>query len=115
MLSKNIREPYLGWIVNGRKTFEGRLKWKDWEKVSIGDQIEFWSDQHKCTVCVDKLRYFDDFGDAFNCLGYSLIPEGAESGNEAKEFYKGLFNDDDVKKYGVVCLGFYVVKWSRIF
>jgi ASC-1-like (ASCH) protein len=51
------------------------------------------------------LRHFDDFGLAFDNLGASLVPIEGVPVAEVKRLYRQYYSDEDVLKYGVLCVG----------
>ena len=47
---------------------------------------------------------FDNFGDAFERLGYDFLPD-AKNKDEAIQLYGKYFKDSLIKKHGVVVIG----------
>lgn len=113
---------YFDWIKDGSKTYEGRLKCKieDWP-LYIGKKIYFYDEDNptdKILVEVTELPIFKDFGEAFDVLGSSLIPN--RSKKEVINMYNQLFHYEDeiiydgvtskmITKEGVVAIGFKVI------
>lgn len=66
---------FLSKIISGEKKYEGRLATKviEWN-LKPGSVINFYSSDKEVKCIVTELRYFKDFGEAFNTLGYSLMP-----------------------------------------
>ena len=100
--------PWLDWIEVGKKKYEGRLCKEDWSKLKVGAKIVFSvkdSNRAPVTVNVTELKYYDDFGLAFDDLGQELIPISGITREKVIELYSEFFSDDDVKKYKVVAVG----------
>lgn len=105
--------PWRDWIAHGIKTYEGRLlnPQKDWAKMKIGDKIRFYTeDREDLWVEVIDLQKFKDFDDAYEALGFRLIPVLPDkmTGNDVYTKLVG-FSMNDIKKYGVVAVGIRVI------
>ncbi len=62
LINKEIREPWLGWILNGEKTYEGRLKRGFWATLKKGYRFIAFNDQHNnVTLEVTEILPFKDF------------------------------------------------------
>jgi len=98
--------PWLDWIIDGQKEYEGRLFRGDWATMIIGQKIEFYDDHGKCfAVRVDGIKRFKDFDQAYNALGSKLIPDlGVYT--TANQLYTQLvgFRQEDIDNYGVIAL-----------
>lgn len=98
--------PWLNWIEQGIKTYEGRLNKGDWLNLKIGDTI-IWSDKKgkRIKTTVTNLKYYSDFGEAFQDLKEKLIPIPNITVYDAKKLYWKFFNQKDIEKYGVIAIG----------
>jgi len=96
--------PWLTWIINGTKTFEGRLYKEDWAQMNVGDQIHFSSEGPNCVCTVVTLRRYDSFADAFDDLGQSLVPVPNILRADVIELYAKYYSEDDIRKFGVVAV-----------
>jgi len=112
--------PYLDWIKAGVKTFEGRTSDKVAD-LKKGDMIKLYdrNDIDSQAICeITELRYYEDFGKAFDELGEKLIPKRNKS--EVISMYNLLYEKDNkfedgvtcdhIKKLGVVAIGIKVIK-----
>jgi len=131
MLTKSIQNrnhKYYDWIVDGRKTAEGRLANKVglW-RLHVGKLIVLHDEDHRersATVRVTDLPVYADFGAAYDALGARLIPDdklfGAPTRAEVINMYNELFHYDDeqlvsgvtsrmIADHGVVAICFEVV------
>ncbi|XWV25583.1 protein of hypothetical protein function DUF437 [Tupanvirus deep ocean] len=99
--------PWADWIICGKKIWEGRLYRDDWTNVRVGDIIIFKYDNNNKNfkVVVTDLKYFIDFGEAFNTLGMGLVPVEGISVEDVVTFYKKYYSEADTIKYGVVAVG----------
>lgn len=125
-LSKPIKNNpgYFDWIKDESKTYEGRLKYKrdetEWN-LYIGKKMYFYDeDNHNDMILVEitSLPIFNDFGEAFDVLGYNLIPN--RSKREVINMYNELFHYKDevlhdgvtskmINDEGVVAIGFKII------
>ena len=105
-----VESPWLDWIAEGRKTYEGRLRKGDWTKVDVGDHIRFEDGDKLTVVEVIEIISYTSFGVAFNDLGASLVPIPDITREDVVNLYRKYFSDEDVRRYGVVAVGVRVVK-----
>jgi len=104
-VSVRIQEPWLSHIVSGRKLYEGRLRRGMWKRLVPGDSFIASSDHFfKVELIVRDILPFNDFGDAFKELGKHLLPEGAETPDDALAMYRKWYSIEDVQACGVVAL-----------
>lgn len=104
-MEKTIKEPWLTYIKNGEKTYEGRLNRGFWAKVKIGDKIIFKSNINTVETEVIDLKYYDTFGDAWFDLRKKLIPFEISNKTDADKTYLNIFKQQDIDEYGVVAVG----------
>jgi len=123
-IKNKIENPYFDWIKDGSKTYEGRLKYKcnknEWD-LYIGKKMYFYDEDNidnKILVEIIDLPIFKNFGEAFDVLGYKLIPN--RSKREVINMYNDLFHYDNeilvdgvtskmINKEGVVAVGFKII------
>jgi ASC-1-like (ASCH) protein len=109
---KTIDDPWFGYIARGIKTYEGRLRRKEWSSLQVGDTIVI-SSSTLCpdmTVKVTDIRHYPDFVSAWEDLGSKLVPgEMATTGQEVKSIYNRFFTDEEIRGYGVVGVGLTLV------
>ena len=113
---KCVEEPWLEWILNGRKTFDGRLHRGFWEKVQPGQEFIGWSNKQEAVLRVTEKMRFRDYGEAFAALGKSLVPEGAETPAQAVKLYEKFPGNDTrtISDVGVVALGVVVTDYLKV-
>lgn len=103
---------WLDMIKEGKKTYVGQIFAGDWKSLNPGDKIEFYSGSPKvpsssgtqCLVKVKSINRYDNFGDAFDDLGQSLVPIPGVSRKEAKNLCMKFFYSDEVILYGVIAI-----------
>lgn len=115
VLRKNIQNPpnvpWLDWIIEGKKTYEGRLNVGDWRTLRPEDIIIFYDQNNKSIkTVVSDLKYFKNFRMAFRSLGQQLVPIQGISEEEVENLYWKYFKQDDIDRYGVVAIGLKVKK-----
>lgn len=119
--------PWLTWIYNGVKKYEGRLqnKIKDWD-LYIGKLVRFYDPKRPSywvIVRITSLKLFDTFGAAFHELGQELVPGNWTCGQVVDLYnifypydkkYKGPGRTSDyIREHGVVAIGFDIVEKSQ--
>lgn len=112
-ISNPVDTPWLDWIENGIKIYEGRLNKGDWSNMKIGDVIVFSSNDQNIekTIAVEivNIKKYDTFGDAFRKHGCQLVPISDISSFAVDKLYSQYFSDEDVKRYGVLVFKIHVI------
>lgn len=103
--------PWLDWIEQGLKKYEGRLNRGVWSELKIGDVI-VWDDQKGKTLKtkVTELKYYPDFGAAFRDLGSELVPINDITESAVKSLYAKYFSDSEIRKHGSIAIGLQVLE-----
>lgn len=115
MLRKPIRNPpdtpWLTWILEGKKKYEGRLSTKivEWD-LYIGKEAIFECGSLKAHARITSLLRYDSFGHAFDTLGSELVPIDGITRVEVEDLYRRYYSREDVEKHGVVAIGIVVIK-----
>lgn len=115
VLRKSIQNPkvtpWLDWIEQGIKTYEGRLNKGDWINIKANDIIIFYDSKGKeVKTRVIKMLYFKNFIEAYRELGMKLVPLRNISENDVENLYLQYFTRDDINRYGVVAVQIQVIK-----
>jgi len=105
--------PWFDWIRDGKKTYEGRLYYKDWKQVRLGDTIVFYYGANKVETIVTDLRRHTNFVLAYWEFGDKLVPrlnvklnvKLNVSASDVADFYYKYFTAKDIRKYGTVIVG----------
>ena len=120
ILEKSIQNhqstPFLDWIDEGLKKYEGRLKTKIQEWSLHPQKLMIFTNNKKSVLVeITSLPTFADFGEAYEKLGSLLIP-GKLTKEEVIDLYNGFFHHPDeklipgltsqmIKDHGVVAIG----------
>lgn len=105
-IQNHTETPWLDWIEQGVKKYEGRLNRGIFEKLKINDLVTFFDRSGKeIKIKVIELKYYDDFVEAFKDLGSELIPIKNIDQEGVKQLYNKYFSDHDIKMNGVVAIG----------
>jgi ASC-1-like (ASCH) protein len=109
---QNSKEtPWLDWIEQGIKIYEGRVnrgKYKNFKNGDIMVLLDLKTNK-KVKVKITLLEYFENFGEAFDILGTKLVPIKDIDKEQVVKLYSQYYSDEDIKKYGVVCIGVQVI------
>jgi ASC-1-like (ASCH) protein len=97
----NISEPYLGYLLNGDKRFEGRLDRGKFGNMQLDEVITI---NKKYTARITSVLKFKTFGEAYDALGDSLMPFSTKTKTE--EIYKKIYGEMNIAICGVVVFGF---------
>jgi len=119
-LRKKIDEPWLTWIVEGKKKCEARIKRGEWAELEAGDTLiaynEKWGDVQLEIVHVAD---WDNFNSMYLGWGEEMIPDidaawaslkkprpETKFGKEAQTLYNEFPNhtDADIEKHGCIAL-----------
>ena len=101
------KTPWLDWIESGIKKYEGRLNRGIFHNINIKDTVT-WFDKFsgkEVNTKITDLRYYNDFGEAFEDLGGELVPIKGADIDTVEGLYSKYFSKEDINKYGVVAIG----------
>lgn len=111
------RESYLlDYIIEGKKTVEGRLnrgKFKDfqigdliWLRRDYRDEYGRLQDGEKRQACVEivGIRHYQTFADMIEAEGYKTVIPNAESAEAALAVYNSYYTIDQQLEYGVLAI-----------
>lgn len=118
-LNNYLPTPWLDWIEQGLKKYDGRLNRGSWKNIEVGDVI-VWSDVGRnessnpnkgkiVETKVTKLKYYPNFVEAFRDLGQKMVPIKNITEEEVTAIYLKFFKKNDIKKYGAVAIGLKVI------
>lgn len=99
-LQISIQEPYLSFILDGRKTVEGRLYKGKFKDLKVGDFLLV--DDKK--FLVKKLTQYTNFREMLQSEGVkNLIPD-KETLEDAEAVYHTFYTKEMEDEYGVVAI-----------
>lgn len=111
---KNIQNPpespWLDFIRDGLKKYEGRLNSGYWKDLKMGDRIYLTDGKYTCLVVVKEKLLFKNFSEAFDQLGSLLVPIENITREDVANLYRKYFTDELVDKHGVVAVGIDVIE-----
>ena len=110
---KHCQEPWFSHIASGRKTVEGRCYQKDYVKMEVGDQIEFYNDAGDTSevVIIDIVPY-DTFEAYLVAEGLETCLPGVETLEAGVAVYRKYFTPE-MEACGVVALHIKLVGLGR--
>lgn len=106
-LQNHTQTPWLDWIQQGIKKYEGRLNRGIFKSLHINDEITWYdkiSGKEIRTKIID-LKYYSNFVEAYKELGSALIPIKNYDNEKVKKLYNKYFLDRDIEMNGVVAIG----------
>ena len=106
---KHISQPWFDAIISRKKTYECRLNTGFWRNVVVGSRFQITDGVKIQEVEIEKLMYFNNFGDAWFILQENLIPSSIENivlqEDAIKVFNKYYsFTQDELKIHGIVAM-----------
>ena len=106
----SLQNPWFDLINSGLKKYEGRLNWKIWNDLKIGDHIIFKNNKNRLNVVVIEIKKYSNFIAAYDDLGEYLIPlSKINRDNLMSEVYSKYYSNDDILKHGVIAIGIKLV------
>jgi len=110
-LQNHPQTPWLDWIEQGIKKYEGRLNRGTFKSLRVNDEI-IWYDRRsgkEIRTKIIELKYYPDFVKAYEELGSVLIPIANINNEMVKKLYNNYFLDRDIEMNGVVAIGLEVL------
>lgn len=122
--------PWLSWLINGDKEYEGRLQFKKnkdtnelikskFGALEIGNKIAFYDKEdkllNKCYYIFEVLdiKNYTDFASAFSDLGKKLVPCGTTP-RQVQAMYEKFWSRDEIKNNAMV-LRLKFITFNRVF
>jgi ASC-1-like (ASCH) protein len=114
--NKRINKIWLDLLESKEKLYEGRVYWKEWSKMKIGDTIIFTDEfDRSLAFKIYNIIYANNIDTLYNILGNKLVPyllteDNIKISNPTKEAvqkeYEKLFNlsYEKINAYGVIGL-----------
>jgi ASC-1-like (ASCH) protein len=114
--NKRINKIWLDLLESKEKLYEGRVYWKEWSKMKIGDTIIFTDEFGRSLAFkIYNIIYANNIDTLYNILGNKLVPyllteDNIKISNPTKEAvqkeYEKLFNlsYEKINAYGVIGL-----------
>jgi|688.fasta_scaffold240891_4 ASC-1-like (ASCH) protein len=100
---KHISQPWFGYILSGKKTYEGRVNVGFWKTLVSGSRFCITDGDKRQEVEVNEMLYFRDFGEAWIALRDSLLP-GVGSKEDAVRLYERYYAESDIQNHGVIVI-----------
>lgn len=102
ILTLNIIEPYLSFILNGQKIIEGRLNNGKFKNLKIGDILLIGPKEEK--FYIEKISIYESFKDMLSKEGIHNVVPDKNSIEEAVEVYYNFYTREQEKEFGVLAI-----------
>ncbi len=102
IISLNIQEPYLSFILKGQKTIEGRLNKGKFKDLKIGDKLSIGPDEKLFTV--KQLNCYDSFKDMIVGEGVKNVIPDKNTVEDAEAVYYKFYTKEQEKEFGVLAI-----------
>lgn len=103
IISINIQEPYLTYVLKGQKTVEGRLNKGKFASINAGDFIEIEPNKEIFEV-IYKNKY-GSFKEMIEKEGLKKVIPDMDDINKAVDVYYKFYTKEQEKEFGVVAVG----------
>jgi ASC-1-like (ASCH) protein len=99
-ISINVQEPYLGFLLAGTKTVEGRLRTGKFASVEVGDRFEITP--HGTCLEVIGLFVYPTFRQMLEAEGVVAVLPDKTNIDEAEAVYYRFYTPENERQYGVI-------------
>jgi ASC-1-like (ASCH) protein len=102
IVSINVNEPYKTFILEGKKTVEGRLNKGKFSDAKIGDVLQIDPEGQQFKI-IGKNIYLS-FKEMIEMEGIENVIPGKENINDAVDVYYNFYTKEQEKEFGVVAI-----------
>ncbi|MBU1046738.1 ASCH domain-containing protein [Patescibacteria group bacterium] len=99
-------EPYFGFIKDGLKTIEGRIKKGLYTELKVGDEIQVFNNEEteSLMALVKDIRNYNSFEDLLNSEDIKKVLPNTDSVEEGVEIYREFYTEDQENEFGVIAI-----------
>lgn len=98
----NVQEPYLGYILSGKKTVEGRLNKGKFGSLKNGDILTIGSTVNEYEVIATQV--YKNFREMIENEGVENVIPDKNSIDDAVAVYYNFYTPEQEKEFGVVAI-----------
>ena len=102
IISLNVQEPYLSFILNGKKTVEGRLNKGKFKDLKVGDKLSIGPDE--TLFMVKQINYYDRFRNMIIGEGVKNVIPDKNTVEDAEAIYYKFYTKEQEKEFGVLAV-----------
>ena len=102
IISLDIQEPYLSFILKGQKTVEGRLNKGKFRNLMIGDRLSIGPDEK--IFIVKQISYYDSFRDMLAGQGIKNVIPDKNTIKDAEAVYYKFYTKEQEKEFGILAI-----------
>lgn len=102
----HCEDPWFSYIRQGIKTVEGRKKTHSYEKIKVGDQINFSNGKENFIADVTEIRKYKSLEEYFEDVTLEKALPGIKSIEEGLDIYYQWSTEEKIREYGF--LGIFV-------
>ncbi|MFA5000021.1 MAG: ASCH domain-containing protein [Patescibacteria group bacterium] len=102
IISLDVQEPYLSFILNGQKTVEGRLNKGKFKELKVGDKLSIGPDEK--LFIVDQINNYDGFRNMIIGEGLKNVIPDKNTLEEAEAVYYKFYTKEQEKEFGVIAI-----------
>ena len=101
-ISLNVQEPYHSFILQGKKTVEGRLNKGKFVTIQVGDILELEPEKIKFAIIGKNI--YKNFKEMIEKEGTVNVVPDKNSIDEAVDVYYKLYTKEQENEFGVVAI-----------
>ncbi len=101
-LTLNIIEPYVSFILSGRKIIEGRLNKDKFKDLKIGDILLIGPERKKFNI--ERISIYESFKDMLSKEGVNNVVPNKNTVEEAVKVYYNFYTKEQEKEFGVLAI-----------
>ena len=102
IISLNVQEPYLSFILNGQKTVEGRLNKGKFKDLKVGDRLSIGPDE--TLFIIKQINCYDSFRDMIIGEGVKNVIPDKNIVEDAEAVYYKFYTKEQEKEFGVLAV-----------
>ncbi len=102
IISINVQEPYHSFILEGKKTIEGRLNKGEFASINVGDILEL--EPEKIRFSVIEKNIYKNFKEMIEKEGVENVIPNKNDINDAVDVYYKFYTKEQEQEFGVVAI-----------
>jgi ASC-1-like (ASCH) protein len=99
-------DPYFGFVKNGQKTIEGRIKKGEYQFLKTGDHIVVCNEEEtdSVEVLVKDLRNYNSVREMLECEPLKKVLPNVDTVDQGIEIYKQFYTEEQQQEFGVIAI-----------
>jgi ASC-1-like (ASCH) protein len=103
----NVQEPYLSFVLNGKKTIEGRLNKGKFKDLKTGDILLIGPEEKE--YIIERTTLYNSFKEMIEKEGIENVVPDKNNIESAEAVYYKFYTKEEEKEYGVLAIKIKVI------